>query len=66
MSFLEPQIVDLLSQLLIQVSSTDNKTRSEAEQQLDNHWVQHQPGHLLVCLAQLAATHPDAYVFVSI
>ena len=56
------EMVELLSQLLIQLSSQDNKCRQEAEQQLDQHWVINQPAHLLVGLAHLVASHPDAYV----
>ncbi|KAJ3353549.1 hypothetical protein HDU91_005879 [Kappamyces sp. JEL0680] len=62
MSFNDPQILDLLSQLLFQLASQDNKIRSEAEVQLDNHWVINQPGHLVVGLAHLAASHPDTYL----
>lgn len=58
----QKQMIDLLSQLLIQLSSQDNKLRNEAEQQLDQHWVVNQPAHLLVGLSHLIVSHPDAYV----
>ncbi len=58
----QTQMIDLLSQLLIQLSSQDNKLRNEAEQQLDQHWVVNQPAHLLVGLSHLIVSHPDAYV----
>jgi hypothetical protein len=59
------EMVELLSQLLIQLSSQDNKGRQEAELQLDQHWVINQPAHLLVGLAHIVVSHPDAYVRIA-
>lgn len=56
------QLVEMLGQLLVSLSSQDNKARKEAEKQLDEHWVVHQLASLLAGLAHLTASHPDAHV----
>ncbi|KAJ5551339.1 hypothetical protein N7535_000711 [Penicillium sp. DV-2018c] len=52
MSLLPPEIHAALSQLLSALSTPDNTVRSQAEEQLNNDWVQNRPDVLLMGLAE--------------
>lgn len=52
MSLLPPEIHGALSQLLQALSSSDNNVRSQAEEQLNNEWVQARPEMLLMGLVE--------------
>ncbi|CAI7587634.1 unnamed protein product [Penicillium glandicola] len=52
MSLLPPEIHTALSQLLRALSTPDNAVRSQAEDQLNNDWVQNRPDVLLMGLAE--------------
>lgn len=52
MSLLPPEIHTALSQLLRALSTPDNTVRSQAEEQLNNEWVQNKPDVLLMGLAE--------------
>ncbi|KAJ5347446.1 uncharacterized protein N7506_000699 [Penicillium brevicompactum] len=52
MSLLPPEVHTALSQLLRALSTPDNAVRSQAEDQLNNDWVQNRPDVLLMGLAE--------------
>ncbi|CAG7949489.1 unnamed protein product [Penicillium nalgiovense] len=52
MSLLPPEIHAALSQLLSALGTPDNAVRSQAEDQLNNDWVQNRPDVLLMGLAE--------------
>ncbi|KAJ5764077.1 Importin subunit beta-3 [Penicillium manginii] len=52
MSLLPPEVHTALSQLLRALSTPDNAVRSQAEDQLNNEWVQNKPDVLLMGLAE--------------
>ncbi|KAJ5672118.1 hypothetical protein N7507_001245 [Penicillium longicatenatum] len=52
MSLLPPEVHTALSQLLRSLSTPDNAVRSQAEDQLNNDWVQNRPDVLLMGLAE--------------
>lgn len=52
MSLLAPEIHSALSQLLQALATPDNTIRSQAEDQLNNDWVQNRPDVLLMGLAE--------------
>lgn len=52
MSLLPPEVHSALSQLLRALSTPDNNVRSQAEEQLNNDWVQNRPDVLLMGLAE--------------
>ncbi|KAJ6153171.1 hypothetical protein N7497_007490 [Penicillium chrysogenum] len=52
MSLLPPEIHTALSQLLSALGTPDNAVRSQAEDQLNNDWVQNRPDVLLMGLAE--------------
>ncbi|KAJ5163037.1 Armadillo-like helical [Penicillium coprophilum] len=52
MSLLPPEIHTALSQLLRALGTPDNTVRSQAEDQLNNDWVQNRPDVLLMGLAE--------------
>lgn len=52
MSVLPPEVHGALAQLLQGLQSTDNTTRTEAEKQLNEEWVNKQPAMLLMGLAE--------------
>jgi hypothetical protein len=62
MSLLPPEIHTALSQLLRALSTPDNVVRSQAEDQLNNDWVQNRPDVLLMGLAEQLAGAEDTIV----
>ncbi|KAL2864635.1 nuclear import receptor PSE1 [Aspergillus lucknowensis] len=52
MSLLPPEVHSTLSQLLRGLSTADNTVRSQAEEQLNNDWIQNRPDVLLMGLAE--------------
>jgi hypothetical protein len=52
MSLLPAEVHTALSQLLRALSTPDNTVRSQAEDQLNNDWVQNRPDVLLMGLAE--------------
>ncbi|KAL2828730.1 armadillo-type protein [Aspergillus cavernicola] len=52
MSLLPPEVHSALSQLLGALSTADNTVRSQAEEQLNNDWIQNRPDVLLMGLAE--------------
>lgn len=52
MSLLPPEVHSALSQLLRALTTPDNTIRSQAEEQLNNEWVQGRPDVLLMGLAE--------------
>ncbi|CAG7918001.1 unnamed protein product [Penicillium olsonii] len=59
MSLLPPEVHTALSQLLSALSTPDNTVRSQAEDQLNNDWVQNRPDVLLMGLAEQLAGATD-------
>lgn len=55
-------MIEVLSQLLLQLTSQENHLRNQAETQLDQHWVVNQPAHLLVGLAHILSSHKEVHV----
>lgn len=62
MSLLPPEIHTALSQLLRALSTPDNAVRSQAEDQLNNDWVQNRPDVLLMGLAEQLGGADDTIV----
>lgn len=62
MSLLPPGIHDSLTRLLQGLSSSDNSIRTQAEDQLNNEWVQKQPDVLLMGLVEQIAASEDLSV----
>lgn len=62
MSLLPQEIHTALSQLLLALASADNIVRSQAEEQLNNEWVQGRPDVLLMGLAEQVHGAEDAGV----
>lgn len=60
MSLLAPEIHSALSQLLRALTTPDNAVRSQAEEQLNNDWVQNRPDVLLMGLAEQLQGAEDA------
>ncbi|KAL4896488.1 armadillo-type protein [Aspergillus ambiguus] len=52
MSLLPPEVHSALSQLLRALSTPDNNVRAQAEEQLNNDWIQNRPDVLLMGLAE--------------
>lgn len=52
MSLLAPEIHSALALLLRGLTTPDNTVRSQAEEQLNNDWVQNRPDVLLMGLAE--------------
>lgn len=52
MSLLAPEVHSALSQLLQALTTPDNAVRAQAEEQLNNDWVQNRPDVLLMGLAE--------------
>jgi hypothetical protein len=52
MSVLDPEVYNLLSQLLAGLSSSENEVRSKAEEQLNTEWVTNKPDVLLMGLVE--------------
>ncbi|KAJ5679014.1 Importin subunit beta-3 [Penicillium macrosclerotiorum] len=59
MSLLPPEVHTALSQLLRALGTPDNAVRSQAEEQLNNDWVQNKPDVLLMGLAEQIAGAED-------
>lgn len=66
MSLLPQEIHTALSQLLLALASSDNIVRSQAEEQLNNEWVQNRPDVLLMGLAEQIQGAEDAGVRISL
>jgi len=62
MSLLPPEVHTALSQLLRALSTPDNTVRSQAEDQLNNDWVQNKPDVLLMGLAEQIGGAEDTLV----
>lgn len=62
MSLLPPEVHTALSQLLRALGTPDNTVRSQAEEQLNNDWVQNKPDILLMGLAEQIAGAEDTLV----
>jgi hypothetical protein len=62
MSLLPQEVHTALSQLLRALSTPDNAVRSQAEEQLNNDWVQSKPDILLMGLAEQIAGAEDTLV----
>jgi hypothetical protein len=62
MSLLPPEVHTALSQLLVALSTPDNTVRSQAEDQLNNDWVQNRPDVLLMGLAEQLGGAEDTIV----
>lgn len=62
MSLLPQEVHTALSQLLRALSTPDNTVRSQAEEQLNNDWVQNKPDILLMGLAEQIAGAEDTLV----
>lgn len=62
MSLLAPEVHSALSQLLRALITPDNTIRSQAEDQLNNDWVQNRPDVLLMGLAEQLQGAEDAAV----
>ncbi|KAJ5736880.1 uncharacterized protein N7483_002005 [Penicillium malachiteum] len=62
MSLLPPEVHSALSQLLAALSTPDNAVRSQAEEQLNNDWVQNRPDVLLMGLAEQLEGSKDTLV----
>jgi hypothetical protein len=62
MSLLPPEIHTALSQLLSALGTPDNAVRSQAEDQLNNDWVQNRPDVLLMGLAEQLGGATDTIV----
>jgi hypothetical protein len=62
MSLLPQEVHTALSQLLRALSTPDNTVRSQAEEQLNNDWVQTRPDILLMGLAEQIAGAEDTLV----
>jgi hypothetical protein len=60
----EEQMIEVLSQLLVQLTSQENTIRNQAENQLDQHWVVNQPALLLVGLAHILSSHKEVHVLL--
>lgn len=52
MSLLPPEVHAALSQLLRALTTPDNTVRSQAEEQLNNDWIQERPDVLLMGLVE--------------
>lgn len=62
MSLLPPEVHAQLSQLLRALGTPDNAVRSQAEDQLNNEWVQNKPDVLLMGLAEQIGGAEDTLV----
>lgn len=62
MSVLPPDVQPALSQLLRALGSPDNTLRTQAEEQLNNDWIQGRPDVLLMGLAEQIQGAEDAVV----
>ena len=61
-SVLGPEVHAELSQLLVALQSSDNTTRSQAEEHLQNNWTETKPQLLLMGLVEQIAGSPDQTV----
>jgi hypothetical protein len=66
MSLLPQEVHTALSQLLRALSTPDNAVRSQAEEQLNNDWVQSKPDILLMGLAEQIAGAEDTLVSATV
>lgn len=64
MSLLPPEVHTALSQLLRALTTPDNAVRSQAENQLNNDWVQNRPDVLLMGLTEQLQGAEDAAVSI--
>lgn len=62
MSVLPQAVHTALTQLLLGLSTPDNVVRSQAEEQLNNEWVQARPDFLLMGLAEQLQAADDSNV----
>lgn len=62
MSLLPPEVHSALSQLLRGLTTADNAVRSQAEEQLNNDWIQNRPDVLLMGLVEQIHGAEDAGV----
>jgi hypothetical protein len=62
MSLLPPEVHTALAQLLRALTTPDNVVRSQAEEQLNNDWVQNRPDVLLMGLAEQIQGAEDVVV----
>jgi hypothetical protein len=62
MSLLPQEVHSALSQLLRALSTADNAIRSQAEEQLNNDWIQNRPDVLLMGLAEQLEGAEDTLV----
>lgn len=62
MSLLPPEIHTALSQLLRALTTPDNTIRTQAEEQLNNDWIQNRPDVLLMGLVEQTHGSEDAGV----
>lgn len=66
MSLLPPEVHSALSQLLRALSTPDNAVRTQAEEQLNNDWIQNRPDVLLMGLAEQIQGAEDVLVGVAL
>lgn len=62
MSLLPPEVHSALSQLLRALTTPDNAIRTQAEEQLNNDWIQNRPDVLLMGLAEQIQGAEDTVV----
>jgi hypothetical protein len=62
MSLLPPEVHSALSQLLRALTTPDNTVRTQAEEQLNNDWIQNRPDVLLMGLAEQIQGAEDTVV----
>lgn len=62
MSLLPPEVHEALKRLLDGLQATDNNTRAQAEDQLNNEWVASRPNVLLMGLVEQIQLSGDATV----
>jgi len=65
-SLVAPDVITQLQNVLSNLASNDNNLRSQAERELNDHWISSQPDLLLLSLAQLGCTHQNTHVRVII
>ncbi|KAK3384805.1 armadillo-type protein [Podospora didyma] len=62
MSYIPAELHAELGQLILALQSSDNSTRSQAEEHLQNNWTNPRPETLLMGLAEQIASSPDGSV----
>ncbi|CAG8467268.1 7180_t:CDS:10 [Paraglomus occultum] len=60
-SLVAPDVITQLQNVLSNLASNDNNLRSQAERELNDHWISSQPDLLLLSLAQLGCTHQNTH-----